>query len=206
MSAPRPDVTGIILAGGRSRRFGAPKAAALLGGRPLLDWTRAGLERHCARLAVVTAPGRPVETDLEVWEDLIPGKGVLGGIYTALKAAETPRVFVAGCDLPFLADGVFDRLIERVEGGDLAVPKGPGGHEPLRAIYGKACVPAILEAISADDLQVDHFFGRVRAIEVPEEVLREADPELLSFLNVNTPDDLARAEALVAAGRFTPPA
>lgn len=202
----REDLTGIILAGGRSRRFGSKKTVALLGGTPLIEWVRRGLVPHCGKVVVVTAPGRQhPETEMEVWEDLDEGKGVLGGIATGLERAETPWVFAAGCDIPFLLPGLVDLLVRESRGADLVVPKTARGHEPLRALYGKGCLPEMKRQIVSGDLKVDRFFGEVRARRIPEDRIRQVDPDLLSFLNINLREDLVRAEALVREGKVTLP-
>ena len=199
-------LTGIILAGGRSRRFGSKKTLALLQGIPLIEWVRRGLEPLCKRVVVVTAPGREhPEIDLEVWEDLEEGKGVLGGIATGLEKAETPLVFAAGCDVPFLKPALVEMLMAETEGADLVVPKTERGYEPLRAIYGKGCLPVMKKRMGEGELKVDGFFREVRTREIPEAALRRSDPDLISFVNINIREDLSRAEALIREGKVTPP-
>ena len=201
----REEITGIILAGGRSRRFEEDKSKILLAGVPMLEWVRRGLERHCVEVILVVARGgRHPDSDLEVWEDLVAGKGVIGGILTGLEKAKTPWIFAAGCDLPFLRQEMADLLLRSRKGGDVVVPRTDRGYEPLRAIYNKKCLPAIRRRVEQDDLKVDHFFGDVKTREIPEDQLRMADPDLISFFNINLKDDLDRAETLIREGQAIP--
>lgn len=200
------DVTGIILAGGKSRRFGPDKGSALLAGLPLIEWVRRGLEPYCRRIVVVTAAGREHRgTDLETWHDLEEGKGVLGGIASGLESAETPWVLASGCDLPFLQPGIVDLLLEGAEGSDLVVPRTSRGFEPLRALYAKGCLPVMRRKIAAGELKVDGFFGEVGTRPIPEDAIRRIDPGLVSFFNVNSREDLARAEDLLREGKAPVP-
>lgn len=200
--AARP--LGAILAGGRSRRFGAPKALARVGGVRVVDRVleaaRGGLSRVVliandpALAAAVGAPSRP---------DTLPGLGPLGGIHAALRWAEEegrPGALCLPCDAPFLPSGLLARLLERAEedGTDAVVPEstGPRGVEPLCAFYAVACRPEI-EALAAEGGQSARaLLERVRTARLPlEEVRRWGDPAVL-FLNLNTPEDHRRAEAL----------
>lgn len=200
------EITGIILVGGKGRRFGSEKAKALLGGIPLVEWVRRGLERHCQKVVAVTAPGRRhPELDLEVWEDLQEGKGVLGGIASGLAKASTPWVLAAGCDLPFLHPDLVGLLLRHSRGSDVVVPRTARGCEPLRALYGKGCLQAMQRRIEEGDLKVHDFFREVQSREVLEEEIQALDPDLRSFFNINVQADLQAAEILLREGKVSLP-
>lgn len=202
----KEEVIGIILAGGKGRRFGSEKGGVILGGAPLIRWVEHAISPHCRKVVVVTVPGRQhPETNLEVWEDLHEEAGVLGGIATGLQKADTPWVLASGCDTPFLLPGVARLLFRHSGESDIIVPRTARGYEPLRALYGQGCLEEMLLKIEGGDLKVDHLFDRVRTTEVPEEEIREADPGLISLININSREDLEAAESILRAGKMTPP-
>ena len=135
---------------------------------------------------------------LDVLQDVVPGVGALGGILTAVEAA-APVVCVAW-DMPFVPAGLLRELAAAIEGGaaDVVVPESGSllGIEPLCAAYGPACGPAARAALQRGDRRAYAFHGSVRVTRLPlDAVLKYGDPDVL-FLNVNTPEDLQRAEAV----------
>jgi molybdopterin-guanine dinucleotide biosynthesis protein A len=198
-------VNGAVLAGGAARRYGGiPKGLLTVGGRRILDRVVDTVQAVTGvpPLLIANAPDAPSwRPDLETIPDLRPGLGTLGGIYTALRAASGGGpVLCVAWDMPFVPEALVRALSERMAtGGDDAVlPESSGrrGLEPLCAIYGPACAPAIARRLDQGDLMAISFHPDVRVGIVPlAEVRRFGDPDEL-FFNVNTPDDLARAEAL----------
>jgi molybdopterin-guanine dinucleotide biosynthesis protein A len=135
--------------------------------------------------------------DLTVVKDSRVGAGSLGGIYTAVVKAPAPVVCVAW-DMPFVTAGLIGELAAKLEHTDAVLPEsgGPRGVEPLCAGYGPACREAIARSLDAGDYRAVGFHPRIRISILPlVEVRRFGDPELL-FFNVNTPNDLARANEL----------
>ena len=194
-------VRGAILAGGGATRFGGkPKGLELVGGERILDRLARTLERALGQppLLVANAPDaggwRP---DLRTVSDLRPGLGSLGGIYTAVMAAPAPVVCVAW-DMPFVSEDLIHQLAAGLQQYDAMLPQSDGrrGVEPLCAAYGPACGPAISASLDAGDLRAIGFHPRIRVGILPLDQVRAlAAPELL-FFNVNTADDLARADQL----------
>lgn len=194
---------GALLAGGAARRYGgAAKGLALVGGRRILD--RVG-DVVCAvtgapPLLVANAPdAKSWRPDLTTVADARPGLGSLGGIYTAVTAGSEPVLCVAW-DMPFVPAALLRALIDGFTAGgyDAFLPESSGrrGLEPLCAVYGPACGPAIAHRLDRGDLKAISFHGDVRVgILSIADVQRFGDPAEL-FFNVNTPDDLAQAEAL----------
>ncbi|HEX3275914.1 MAG TPA: molybdenum cofactor guanylyltransferase [Gemmatimonadales bacterium] len=192
---------GAIIAGGGATRFGGrPKGLERVGGERILDRVAAALAEALgvAPLLVANAPEAPSwRPDLRVVPDLLPGLGALGGIYTAVVEAPAPVVAVAW-DLPFVTAGLIRALADRLAGVDAVLPTSPDGRglEPLCAAYGPGCRPAIAAALEAGDLRAVGFHPRITLGILPLSDLRVmGDPDLL-FLNVNTADDLARADHL----------
>ena len=149
-------------------------------------------------LIVANSPDAPTwRPDLRVVKDPKPGAGPLGGIYAAVLEAPAPVVCVAW-DMPFISQALVAELAAKLEGFDALVPEseGPRGVEPLCAAYGEACRSAISGSLEEGDLRAVGFHQRITIGILPlADVRRFGDPELL-FFNVNTADDLARAEDL----------
>jgi molybdopterin-guanine dinucleotide biosynthesis protein A len=190
-----------VLAGGGATRFDRrPKGLETVGGERILDRLVAALTDALGEppLLVANAPEaagwRP---DLRVVPDLRPGTGSLGGIYTAVVEAPAPVVCVAW-DMPFVSAPLLRALAQRLGAYDalLAESGGRRGLEPLCAAYGPGCRDAIAASLDAGDLRAVGFHPRISLGILPlSEVRPFGDPELL-FFNVNTADDLARADGL----------
>ncbi|MET0395592.1 MAG: molybdenum cofactor guanylyltransferase [Longimicrobiaceae bacterium] len=197
-----------VLAGGESRRFGAPKALARVGGARVVDRVV-----EAARGAVgetVLVANRPEMfggTGLRVRPDVVAGAGALGGVHAALRwAAEEGRTgaLCVACDLPFLPSGLLRALVERGTAGDVdaVVPESTGrrGVEPLCAFYSVGCLAEAERMLEAGERRLVDLLARVRTARVPlDEVRRWGAPEIM-FLNVNTPADHARAEEIARTG------
>jgi molybdopterin-guanine dinucleotide biosynthesis protein A len=194
-------VRGAILAGGGATRFeGRPKGLEEVGGERILDRLVRVLTDALGEppLLVANAPDavswRP---DLRRVADVRPGCGALGGIYTAVVESPAPVVCVAW-DMPFVSEPLVRSLAQGLERYDAMLPESDGrrGVEPLCAAYGPACRDAIASSLEAGDLRAIGFHHRIRVgILSLEEVRTFADPGLL-FFNVNTADDLAKADQL----------
>jgi len=187
-------MTGIILAGGKSRRMGENKAFAEIGGVRLVDRTIALFRDLFDEIILVTnEPSDYLDLDVTIVTDIIPGKGALGGIYTGLFFARSDRVFAAACDMPFLNRSFIMWMMETSADCDVLVPAPADGLQPLHAVYSRRCLPAIKKLIDDERLQIRLFYKRCRTVEISESVLRSFDPEAIMFLNINSPDDLEQA-------------
>jgi molybdopterin-guanine dinucleotide biosynthesis protein A len=195
-------VRGAILAGGGATRFGGkPKGLEVVGGERILDRLVRTMTQSLgqAPLLVANAPDAATwRPDLRVTPDLRPGLGSLGGIYTAVAAAPAPVVCVAW-DMPFVTAALVGALAEGLSRHDAVLPESDGrrGLEPLCAAYGPACLEPIAGRLDAGDLRAISFHPRISVGILPLAEVRAAygDPAFL-FFNVNTADDLARADEL----------
>jgi molybdopterin-guanine dinucleotide biosynthesis protein A len=197
----RAGVRGAILAGGGATRFGGkPKGLERVGGQRILDRLVHAMERALGELPILVANAPDAtnwRSDLRTVSDLRPGLGSLGGIYTAVVTAPAPVVCVAW-DMPFVSEALIQALADGLSEYDAMLPQSDGrrGVEPLCAAYGPACAPAISASLDTGDLRAIGFHQRIRVGILPLERVRAlADPELL-FFNVNTADDLERADEL----------
>jgi molybdopterin-guanine dinucleotide biosynthesis protein A len=197
----RARVQGAILAGGGATRFGGkPKGLEFVGGERILDRLARTLTSALGQppLLVANAPEAGTwRSDLRTVADVRPGYGALGGIYTAVIETPAPVVCVAW-DMPFVSEPLIRALADQLDGYDAALPQSDGrrGVEPLCAAYGPACAEAIESSLAAGDLRAIGFHDRIRVGILPLEQVRAlAEPDFL-FFNVNTADDLAKADQL----------
>lgn len=198
---------GAVMAGGRSVRYGAPKALARVGGRRIVDRVVDALNAAVDDVLLIANDATIAHAvDLPSRPDVLEGLGALGGIHAALRwAVELDRrgVLAVACDMPFVSPPLLRRIIGRATDADepdVVAPAsgGPRGLEPLCAYYGTACLEAIEGAIARDDRRVIGFHADVRVATLPlDEVTAFGDPAIL-FMNVNTPDDRVAAERIAA--------
>ena len=191
-------LTVVIQAGGMSSRMGEDKALKPFLGRPLI-------QRVIDRLApiadeVIVTTNRPDEyafLGLRLIADLKPGRGALGGLYTAVASAAFSQVAVVACDMPFASDVLFEgaRRLMVEEDADVVIAKTDEGYEPFHALYRReTCLPAIEAAIEADQWKVISWFSKVKVRELSPQEVKAFDPSVLCFWNLNTPEEFAEAE------------
>ena len=190
----------VIQAGGKSERMGEDKALKPFLGRPLIQQVMDGLAPLADEIIVTT--NRPAEYAFlghRLVADLAPGRGALGGLYTAVASAAHPIVGVVACDMPFASKALFEtatRLLVQEE-ADVVIAKTEEGYEPFHAVYRRiTCLPAIQSAIEADKWKVISWFPSVKVRELTPAELAAADPSGRAFWNVNTPEEFAEAERL----------
>ena len=204
-------ISGIVLAGGMSRRLGRDKAVEPVGGEPLIARVLHRVSQVTDQTVVVVneidrASALPLNeastkrTPASVAVDAYPGKGSLGGIFTGLSASDADWGLVVACDMPFLNVELFRHMLSVRDGSDAVVPMVEGRPEPTHAVYSRACLPHMERRLKADDLKISRFFDEVRVRFLSEEEVDSLDPDHLSFFNVNTQADLDRALELVEAG------
>lgn len=204
-----PDLLGCVLAGGRSARFGAPKARARLGGVGLAARSRDTLAQVAARVVLVSGdPELARELGIDDRPDRTPGLGPLGGLATALHWAreeEREGALVLACDLPLVPADLLRAILERWDGRHAVVPesRGPLGLEPLCAAYPTALLDTLNHALRMARLSMAELVRGIPLTVVPlASFANLGEPEEL-FLNVNRPEDLERA-ARVVDGRQGP--
>lgn len=192
-------ITGVIQAGGRSVRMGGrPKALLELGGRRIIDRVVEVMQAVTDDLLLVTNTPEIYESlGLPMVPDVFPDHGSLGGIYTGLKAATGDAAFNVACDMPFLLPEVARLVTSRAGEADVVAPRIGRQFETLHAAYAKACLGPMERKLRQGQLKIVGFFDEVRVLEIAEsEVACLRDPELV-FMNVNTPEELERARALL---------
>ncbi len=189
-------VAAAILAGGQARRFGGrDKSRLLVRGRPIIVRQVEILQRVAATVFVVAPDAaRFADLGLPVYPDLLPGAGAMGGLHTALEMSPAERVLVVACDMPFLHDGMLERLIELAAGADGAWVRTAHGVEPLLACYQRATRAAVRDAIGAGRLKLADLDTVLHMRELAAVELAAFGPADELLANVNDPADYGKVE------------
>lgn len=195
------EINGIVLAGGKSLRFGNDKVSEAIGSKSLLQQVIADLRFLSGEIIVVTSAEYPISESIDhpklrILTDILPGKGPLGGIYTGLAASTTEYNLVVASDMPFLNEALLRHQIEISEGYDITVPRVGKLVEPLHAVYARSCLDPITEMIKQERLSIYQLFRRVRVRYMEAAEIERFDPEHRSLFNINTKADLAAARRL----------
>ena len=207
-------VTGVILAGGKSRRMGQNKALIQLGENSLIEHVIRRMRLVVDELLLITnSPAEYAHLNVPMHNDIIPDTGALGGIYTGLTHASHDTVLCVGCDNPFLVPNVLTYLVSVLGEYDAVMPytynnnnKDIGVRNPshrddritlqtLCAAYAKRCLPIIELMLQESELRVHALAERAHIQRVSPEVWQQFDPEGMSFFNINTPEDFERADS-----------
>jgi len=189
-----PAITGVIMAGGISSRFGSNKALALFNNKPVIQHvadTLSPLFPSC--LLATNTPEAYAFLGLPTVGDIFPGAGPLGGIHAALHAIAEPRAFVAGCDMPLLDPQLIRFLCTLAEQDDwdVVLPWPPSGPEPLYAVYSQSALPVIEKNLKQRNWKLTDTLAELRVRRVEEAELLTVVKDLSTFHNINRPEDLA---------------
>ena len=189
-----------IIAGGKSRRMGRDKAFLDLGGKTLIERviTASADLGQSQTLLITNKPDEYRHLGLEMYTDILPDKGSLGGIYTALTQAAHPAVLVLACDMPFIKTELLRFMIAQLdEATDIVVPRVEGYPQGMHAIYRKTCLPPIREQLQANRLKIIRFYSKMRVRYLDEADYAPYDAEGRSFTNLNTPAEFEQARELI---------
>ena len=198
-------MTSIVLAGGKSLRFGRSKALETIGGKSLIQWVVDRLAKISTEIIIATAHEDcfaslamtyPPSVRIKTVADIYPGKGPLVGIYSALVTSSCPQAIVVGCDMPFLNTALLDYMTQISSTFDVVIPRTRKGVEPACAIYSKNCLAPIQGLLERNELRISELFTMVKVRYVEEDEIDRFDPEHLSFFNVNTQTNLDEARKL----------
>ena len=197
----------LLLAGGRSERFGRSKAFEPILGTPSLVRVAEAL-RPLAEELIIAVGDPPTErrvkalvTGSRVVRDARASAGPIEGFVRGFAAAHGEVVLVAPCDAPLLKTDLYRLLLERLGRHEATVPRLEV-FDPIRAVYRRDAVRAVLRGDPASVGSPSALVDRLDARFIERDALRTADPDLVSFLDVNRPEDLLRAETMAAAGRL----
>jgi molybdopterin-guanine dinucleotide biosynthesis protein A len=187
------DCTALILAGGDSRRMGQDKAALVLDGESLLDRVSTTIQQIFFKTIISV---RQLRSEVKVQQvcDELPGNGPLAGLIAGLAQAETPWVFAVACDMPFVTADVVIHLAALRNGFQAVVPMVGGYPQPLAAFYAVSTLETMRESMAAGDRSLLGVLMKLQVRYVSEAELREFDPQLRSFFDLDTPQDFQAAQ------------
>lgn len=197
--------SGVILAGGLNTRYaGENKAFIRINGRRIMDVVYDVFADLFEEILIITnRPADYLEWDALIAADIFPVRSSLTGIHAGLFYAGNPFVFVIACDTPFIRKEVIRTVVDRIEPGvSVVIPETAKGMEPLCAVYSKAMLPVMERHIREKKFKIQRMFRKLKVKKVPEHVLKEADPELMSFFNINTPQDFEAARQWINKERI----
>lgn len=186
-------VTAVILAGGKSTRMKSNKALLPYSGELFIERIHRQLSAMFPEVILVTnTPELYRFLPCRMVPDEFPGLGSLAGIHAALKHSKTEYIFVVACDMPYLNGQLIRRMVAKADGADVVIPRTDDGYEPLHAIYGKSCLPAMENALRDEKVKIVDCFDWDRVAVVTKDEIVVDDPEFLSFRNINTPEEYFR--------------
>ena len=188
------DATAVILTGGKSSRMGRPKALLPFDGEPLIVHVVRSLKKLFADAVVVAAPDQELpKLPVVLVRDDVAYQGPVSGIYHGLKASSQETCFVTSCDAPFLNLQLIAHLIAQISDYEVVVPYWQERYQPLHAAYRRSVAPLLREQLDRGELRPISLYPKVRTREIREDEIRRFDPEGLSFLNMNSPEDYQAA-------------
>ena len=195
------EISSIILAGGKSIRFGHDKVLERIGSTSLIEKVISRVKPISREIIIVTAKERTFarlanRPEIQIVSDIFPGQGSLGGLYTGLLKSGSFYNLVVAADMPFLNGSLLRYMLNVADGYDLVIPRVNNWYEPLHAIYSKNCINPIKSILEEGKKVIVELFNyvKVRFIEVKE--IDRFDPKRLSFFNINTQEDLERAKKI----------
>jgi molybdopterin-guanine dinucleotide biosynthesis protein A len=187
-------ITGIILSGGKSIRMGENKAFIEIEGIPIIKRIHLLFKKLFQEVIIVKNQKEFfINLNAEIYSDLFPNRGVLGGLYTGIYFSSFPYSFCVACDMPFLKKPVIEYLIKNIQGDDIVVPRTKDGLQPLHAIYSKNCLEPINKIMKQGKYKIIDFYPMVKVKIIEEDEFHALDPMRESFMNVNTPEELLLA-------------
>lgn len=189
-------LSAVIVAGGLNSRMGGKNKAFLqIGGQTILSRLIAVLEKEFDEILIVTK--NPSEYSsyttkdnfIRTVSDLYGDRASLTGIHAGIYHAKNHFCFIVPCDAPFIQRSLIRLLVDSIEPEtDVVIPYYDGYYQPLCAIYSKSCLPAVEELLKKSDYRIFNFFNKINLKRVGKDKLEQADPQMLSFVNVNTPE------------------
>jgi molybdopterin-guanine dinucleotide biosynthesis protein A len=193
-------ITGVILAGGSSKRYGRNKAFLKIGSVRLIDSILQEMKAIFTRVILITNEKIKYEyLEIPMFEDLVKGFGPLGGIYTGLMSIPDQAGFFVACDMPRINRQLVRYMVDIKGNHRAVVPSVADNIEPLHAIYFRSCLKPIRHLIDSKRCQVRLFYDSIPVRYVKEDEIRKFCCPSKAFLNINTPDEFAKFKSLIKA-------
>ncbi|MDD3898451.1 MAG: molybdenum cofactor guanylyltransferase [Syntrophomonadaceae bacterium] len=193
--------SGVIMAGGRSSRMKFNKAFAEVAGKPVIQIIIEKLQPLFQEIIIISnEPEFFTSFGLPVYRDIYPYLGPVGGIHSALVNASHDRMFILGCDMPFMNIQLVQYMLGKISTYDSVVPEIASYLQPLAAVYNRTCLPVFTECLEHDKLKLTRIFSELNALVLKEDELQKFGNVKEVFFNVNDPKALAEAQKI--AGRL----
>lgn len=203
MEVKKSDITGVLLAGGKSRRMGNDKRNLVLGGETLLIRALGVLSQIFKEVIVVLGKEDfPIENDaVRVVHDIIPNRAAAGGLYTGLTFATNQKIFVVACDMPFLNSSLIRYMVSLSGPFDITIARLSQGIQTMHGIYSKRCLPVLEKMVKGEDLRLQGLLNDSSLVlrTVSESEMLPYDSHLLSFMNLNSPSDFELARKVMTS-------
>ena len=191
------ELTGILLAGGKSRRLGRDKAQEVIGGRRIIDRVIDTLRTISTSQTVVVDRWERIEelnldSQINYVVDSYDNSGSLGGLYSGLEQSPTRWALLVACDMPFLSARLFEFMVTKISNEDLdvVIPRFEGRLQTTHALYSKSCLEHIDGRLKDGQLKMDGYFNNVNVCEIAQDEILKIEGSKYSFFNVNTAEDL----------------
>lgn len=190
-------ITGIILAGGKSKRMGVDKGRCLLGGKALVSFAIDVLENICEPLLIIANNSHYDDLGFQVVPDYVKGVGPIGGILTGLKNSPTEDTIILSCDMPLISKDLIHYILDSRAGQQAIVPVFDKLPEPLCAYYSKNAMEHVQKCVSQNIYKVQDILNGLDTLYLPiDRSLSFYQPDL--FANVNDEKELCRIENIVS--------
>lgn len=185
------DITGVILAGGKSSRMGTDKGLLLLNGKPMVQYVIDALSKVVSKIIIISNNEAYKQFGLDVFPDLVKEKGPVGGIYTALSYSSTESNICVSCDTPFITEKLLNLLIENSANFDITVSRYKDKIHPLIGVYKKSILDTFKKSLDKNQLKLSLVNKNVEynVVEVEGGEVTE-----MNFYNINTQIDLKTIE------------
>jgi len=191
MDTPIKNCSAVILAGGENRRMPVLKAFIEIDGQKIIDRNIKILRQNFSEVSIITnQPELYTYLEVPMCGDIYNTRGPMTGIFTALLNSSSPWVFVSACDMPFIDQALMMHMISQRKGVDAVVPISKSKAEPLFAIYSKRLIRSFENSLLNGKKSLRDFLVNKRVKYIPSSEIREFDPIGLSFINLNTPQDI----------------
>lgn len=191
MKSKHQEITGIILAGGKSRRMGADKGLMLYNGRPMITYSIDLLRQFCSRILISTSNPAYEVFGYPTIADIYAEKGPLGGLYSCIMESTSEINICLPCDLPRMKPDILEYMLQISDGTQCIIPMTPYP-EPLVAIYPSQVLPVVHQMITKGKYKMTEIFESFPVQYVPLEKF-PGDNNLICFSNFNTPSDITEA-------------
>lgn len=193
--------SGVILAGGKSSRMKFNKAFAEIGGKPAVQIIIDKFQAYFQEVIIISnEPELFASFHLPVYKDIYPYLGPVGGIHSALVHASYDKMFILGCDMPFMEMKLVEYMLAQLDNHDSVVPKIDSFLQPLAAAYNRSCLPVFSDCLQHDKLKLVRIFSDLDALVLKDDELAMFGSIKEIFFNVN--DSAALVQARDMAGRL----